>query len=124
MTRDVIHLNMITRLRELLAEATPTPWRLYESCDATAHKIFGTEWLWGSGHRICEIHHYGWRKEIAAEVKAMQTANAHLLVAAINALPALLAVAEAAKTHYEHSDGRYMRDLEEALSKLEAIPKA
>ena len=72
---------MIAKLRELLAAATPGPWRKD-----------GYKDIWSGTDRET-------RQFLGAMACACETCetNAALIVAAVNALPALLAVAEAAQ---------------------------
>lgn len=90
-------MTTIERLRVLLAEATPGPWRLDERIGIVAvyagplrnclageefvHSANGT-WVGDPGH---------W------EMDPQRVATATLIIEAVNALPALLDVAEAAR---------------------------
>ena len=84
--------SAVERLRELLAKATPRPWRHYD-------EVFRPQF--GSG-RITEIH-TARGKEIVrwsgfdglpATTSRKRNANAALMVEAVNALPALLDLIE------------------------------
>lgn len=117
--------DRIAALREKLAEATPGPW---------------TAWN-GQGHSgTCTIHSPGHmsvrngRKvfecdDECGEREMESEADARLIVSAVNALPALLDVVEAAQevercqfdlTIPDYVEGEKWKKLREALAKLEA----
>lgn len=108
---DIVRLggeSMITRLREMLAGVPDVPWE-------AEHLFYG-----GGAHLASRITANSW--EIASVTSPQST---RLIVAAVNALPALLAVAEAAQNYVTPgplADGFDKNALREALSKLEAIP--
>lgn len=115
-------IDPIQRLRDLLATATPGPW-----CACT------------DGHLECrEIAYVTTGIEIHSPsspfMRGEPKADAALIVAAANALPALLDVVEAAQRLpaivTTDAEGKYMMlarinammgDLREALAKLEGI---
>lgn len=96
-------MNTLDRLKELLAQATPGPWEVNPD---------GAEEWWYSDTILGEGGAGG-------AVASCTKGNAPLVVTAINALPALLEVAEAATSYIEDAvDGNRLRS---ALAKLEAV---
>jgi hypothetical protein len=88
-------MSEIERLRALLAEATPGPWR-------------ARKW---DAPRMVEVHAatkppvVPWSGfDDSSRTKTEHDANATLIAAAVNALPALLDVAEAAAKSVEWAD--------------------
>jgi hypothetical protein len=84
-------------LRRLLSAAMPGPW------EAITHKVYPDErpdvWVEdivsADEHVVCLGHDY--RGLLHDDYGAMATVDAELIVAAVNALPALLDVADAAR---------------------------
>jgi hypothetical protein len=89
--------HSIQHLRDLLGKATPGPWQR----GPAAHQIDGPGGL-----------------QIAATTSWKNAADRELIVAAINAMPALLAIAEAANDVIE-SRYHIQFDLSEKLDALE-----
>lgn len=95
--------RLIEQFQELISKATPGPW-----CCCS------------SGHMECREIGYIGHLEIHSTSSPFQRAksehDARLLVAAVNALPALLAIAEAAAVVSDQRNGPYlMADMDETL---------
>ncbi|MFS0771084.1 hypothetical protein [Sphingomonas sp. 1P08PE] len=76
-------LAEVERLREVLAEATPVPWRMeHGAISAHIHQVDGLHWL-----ASCVIGHGDWHDP--AQSRGVK--DARLIVEAVNALPSLLA---------------------------------
>lgn len=102
MSEQNIH-KLIEQLQELLSKATHGPW-----CCCTI------------GHMGCREIGYIGNIEIHSPSSPFQRAksehDARLLVAAVNALPALLAIAEAAAVISNQRNGQYLiADMDETL---------
>jgi len=118
--------DVIERLRGLVEKASKTPWWYGETDDSYA---MGMDTICHSGEGGGEPDDEGDLKRCVAAMCVQTEAtfacgnqenNSRLIVAAVNALPALLAVAEAAKK-YAASGGECDReDLRAALAKLDA----
>lgn len=76
----------IARLRELLGKATPGPWEMHDCINYGDHYLNMTGG--GSCNSICSNDRYGDNETPADN-------DMRLIAAAVNALPALLALAEA-----------------------------
>ena len=104
-------------LRALLDAATPGPWTV-EFSTGVAEDEDGNEIesAWMSGPRMLDMGDY----------QTLREDDAALIVALVNAAPALLDVVEAARLHADvtHADGfteviETLIDLREALARLE-----
>ncbi len=76
---------MTTNLRRLLSEGTKGPWTI-------DHDRSGQANLYADGHWIALLPH-----QCLRSLEVQMNNDAHLIVAAINALPSLLAVVEAVR---------------------------
>lgn len=88
---------LTVELRELLAKATPGPWRVHENPRRKDLEIHASD-----DAEIATVHDYG------KEYEAAKENDAALIVAAVNALPELLAQAaeiEALRAHCEALTG-------------------
>lgn len=108
----------IEELKQALEAATPGPWRVV--IDDDGNPLSGRPSVCAAEEYDCSIVHWDgfvqefWRS--ARGDKEIQ-ANAHLIVEAVNNLPALLKVAEAAKvlTHYPSGPYHVLRKTLEEL---------
>ena len=114
-------MTLLERLRELEAAATPGPWE-YEHIGQSVYKT-----PIGNGEKICDIRGWGWllhKHETDEAREAEQDANAEFITLSRNALPLLLAVAEAAKWVMETTDHAYVLNqaaVKGALKGLKAV---
>ena len=86
-------MSEIERLRALLAEATPGPWEADDTSDWT-NDSYGDEE--GKPPTSGWFRNCGVGKVDAGDYSTLTFADAALIAAAVNALPALLEVAEVA----------------------------
>lgn len=103
-------MNIIERLKELQAAATPGPWVVGGSYTVRTMRS-SLDWI----ARMRDRHH--------SHADSEDAANAKLIVTAINALPALLEVAEAAKWVRETTNHAYVLNqaaVKGALKRLDA----
>jgi hypothetical protein len=99
--------TVIERLAVLAEKATPRPWEVV-TADESDGEPFGNRWHYAQGVRSPEAAGQPWVARFDDDYSTDQWADADLIVAAINALPDLLAVARAADTLdiLMHEDGK------------------
>jgi len=100
--------QVVGQLRELLSRATPGPW-----CGADCHEHLECREIGYIGH--IELH-----SPSSPFQRAEPEHDARLLVAAVNNLPALLAIAEAAAVVSAQRNGPYLMADMDATMKAES----
>lgn len=117
--------NTITRLRSLLEKATPGPWKLHfsDGCDLPKYPEGY------SAYPVAEALDNETSVSILAQCAPKRGRpnweNAELIVAAVNALPALINIAEAAERHrkcvgWDSDEQTALEEIHKALDKLNA----
>lgn len=130
--------SVVEELRRLAAEATPGPWRDTTIGTASQRDAAGQAYEAVMARRLPDnpdvqftdlswVRTEGddWLNVALVGNGRRGPENAALIAAAVNALPALLAVVEAAAeaiaTHEDMGDGDPLSDLEDALLALQAL---
>jgi hypothetical protein len=112
-------VTTIERLRALLAEATPGPWQQSHFLDQRAYAHMPESWK--AERRAEEALLIRPADPLGNAVAgARLDSNRALIAAAVNALPALLDVAEAARDYLAHD--RDTNALAAALGRLDVAP--
>ncbi len=93
------------QLRELLAKATPGPWKIQDGC---SWRRIGTDR--GDGNVLCPTNHSGDGHPDLTANGGDTYANLKLIVAAVNALPALLSELEQLRSELERRDRNEVRN--------------